>query len=109
MKVINLKNLEDFEEKLHTLRSSTARPGDLLFRGQADAAWSLRTTLERRENFNPGASKYYQRVSVIKPQVEAFTQTLPSFPDYDALIKFWQSSNSMRKLSFWETFRDTST
>jgi hypothetical protein len=99
MKIINLKNWEDFDEKLRALRSSTARPGDLLFRGHADASWPLRTTLERRGKFSPCVGTYYRVIHMIKPQIESFTETRWGVPDYEELMKFLESSDFRRRLS----------
>jgi hypothetical protein len=48
MQTISVENWEEFEARLQKIkRTVKAGPDGLLFRGQADASWSLSTTLER--------------------------------------------------------------
>jgi hypothetical protein len=80
MEQVNVKSWEEFENRLQELRTACPRPDDLLFRGQSNACWRLRTTLERRIEENLLGReyylfcKYYDTVQEIKPQVETFVE-----------------------------------
>ena len=73
MEEVRVESWEAFEIKLDALRADSKRPRYLLFRGQADSSWQLRTTLERSTNFNRDILAYYSIVSEIQPQIETFT------------------------------------
>jgi hypothetical protein len=74
MQTISVENWEEFEARLQKIkRSVKAGPVGLLFRGQADASWSLSTTLERSPSRIERVEKYYSLIREIKPQIETFT------------------------------------
>lgn len=83
MREIHLTHWAEFEERLDTLRGSRRRPDDLLFRGQANAKWSLRTTLERRGKYDLSVREYFRLLNIIKPEIESFTATEWDGPEYD--------------------------
>src|SRR5690242_19145780 len=69
----NLNTWEEFEETLRDLRKEhdqsdvQLKSSSLLFRGQEDSCWLLKTTLERRRErmlFND----YYLTISRIRPE-----------------------------------------
>src|ERR1700676_1915368 len=92
MEQVQVKCWEEFEDRLLRLRSSDPRPTDLLFRGQSNACWKLRTTLERRikDNLLDGeyrlVDKYYDCVQEIKPRVETFIEREWDKLDFSAWV-----------------------
>lgn len=82
----DVKTWGDFEEKIQQLK--TANPGLLLFRGQTDSRWPLETTLERSSERKFLVRKYYRLMSIIKPQVETFTDSKwDDVPKYEEIEK----------------------
>jgi hypothetical protein len=58
----------------------------LLFRGHADAVWTLQTTLERRGQARMRFDDYYRLiVTRVKPQIESFTRRSFEAPSYTEL------------------------
>lgn len=51
-----------------------AHVSDILFRGQADADWSLATTLERFGKFNLPLKTYERYLAAVKPAIESYTE-----------------------------------
>ena len=68
---------EEFEEKVRELHhgrrsrlaASGPRPSHFLFRGQEDASWKLRTTLERAGRTRMAYPDYYQLISKIHSEI----------------------------------------
>lgn len=83
MKEINLSCWEDFEveiaklfDRLKKIRAEkNTYISDLLFRGQANACWPLRTTLERYTTRQYSMKEYFRLMQVAKPAVESHTPT----------------------------------
>jgi hypothetical protein len=82
VEIIECRSWQEFREKVMDLESSwtpnwlqihgSAR-SKFLYRGHADAEWSLTTTLER---FNPGLTStidYFRAINSARPQIEAHT------------------------------------
>ena len=70
-----LSSLIDFEEKMVALREwreKTKTPYHLLFRGQADADWALKTTLERKGH-NLDFDCYLYAVRNCLPEIQTYT------------------------------------
>ena len=59
----------EFEDTIKEIRRE--HPTGLLFRGQADLSWELRTTLERVSRENYPISRYYGLISNIEPEISA--------------------------------------
>jgi hypothetical protein len=102
MQVISVQNWEEFEARLQKIkRAVKAGPVGLLFRGQADASWSLSTTLERSPGRIERVEKYYSLIREIKPQIETFTDRSfesPEFGDVHAIVQDYDSFS--RSLAF---------
>lgn len=65
-------------------RNVSGEAPELLFRGQADSAWPLTTTLERTGCERMSFDDYYRlAVTRVRPAVEAFTNVAWDVPDYD--------------------------
>lgn len=82
----NLNTWEEFEEALGDLRkeherSSTQLKSSLLFRGQENSSWPLRTTLDRRRE-RMLFKDYYGIITRIRPQIETLTSNEWPIPDY---------------------------
>jgi len=90
----NVETWEEFEDGLQRVReeyeqSPRSLKSSLLFRGQEDSCWSLRTTLERnRERML--FKDYYRIIERIVPQIETLTGNewpIPSYPDVEKAVK----------------------
>jgi len=86
----NLNTWEEFEEALKDIRKehdkSDAKTTPLLFRGQENSCWRLRTTLElRRERML--FADYYGLIARIRPQIETLTGSEWPIPDYPEVWK----------------------
>ncbi len=90
MQVRNVENWDSFEQELEKLRQKNTSEEirqPLLFRGQSDSRWSLQTTLERNHRDTVLFKNYYRLISVIKPEIETFTDVQWSIPDYTEVEK----------------------
>ncbi len=85
---MKIENWEDFEEKIKKIYSKVQRlktkenaskVSTPLFRGQSDAAWELKTTLDRLES-NFSVEKYYRIIRSIKSAVESYTSNRWQLP-----------------------------
>ena len=86
-----LNTWEEFEKMLGELRTEHDRATDqlkssLLFRGQENSSWLLRTTLERKRERMLFAD-YYGIITRIKPQIETLTGSEWQIPDYPQVRK----------------------
>jgi len=96
---VSCKTWEDFEVELRKLkcvrekRASESYPShvdDLLFRGQADCEWKLRTTLERKACKKWSLQDYGRLILSINPVIEEATGRqwkLPSPMEYEKWAK----------------------
>jgi hypothetical protein len=104
MQTISVEKWEEFEARLQKIkRTVKAGPVGLLFRGQADASWSLSTTLERSPGRIERVEKYYSIIREINPQVETFTDRSfesPEFGEVHAIVEDYDSFS--RSLAFGE-------
>ena len=109
METIYLKSWEEFENELRGLfdlrdkmKKKTAQDlggeskdiyiSDILFRGQSDSEWQLRTTLERTIDKPMNMLDYYTAILSSKPEIETFTGRswdLPSSTEYAS----WLNNN----------------
>lgn len=72
---------EDLQNQVRLLHEEAFPPGEvdhlsrssILYRGQGDAEWGLKTTLERKGSGPRTVSGYYRLVGVAKPLIESFT------------------------------------
>lgn len=91
MQEIEITSWEQFEAELTKIEDCYNENSDLgpflsptLYRGQSDAEWPLKTTLERHLGSETFALKdYHQTISLIQPTLEAFA---PRFPKAKAAI-----------------------
>jgi hypothetical protein len=101
MEAVPVKCWEDLEEKLRVLRAQHTSVRNLLFRGQSDSSWPLRTTLERRVDQNTQIDEYYRIISAIQPQVETFTDQKWDIQDHRSFIDLVQEYDKLSlELSF---------
>jgi FRG domain len=69
-------------------RDASGQPPELLFRGQADAGWSLTTTLERADCEGMSFDEYYRLAATrVRPTVEALTTATWDVPEYDLTLE----------------------
>lgn len=82
MKVIELDSWEQFEVSLKTLRAEMAALrkekghhyiSTPLFRGQSDASWELKTTLDRVTDRPFGMEAYFRAIQAVRPAVISIT------------------------------------
>jgi hypothetical protein len=69
----------------------------LLFRGQGDADWALKTTLDRAERAFWTFSDYFQLISSAQPQIETFTERQWHVDDF-AKLRTWAEDYDSLKL-----------
>src|SRR5215831_14666048 len=95
MQTVSVENWKEFEAQLQKIkRTVKAGPVGLLFRGQADASWSLSATLERSPGRVERVEKYYSIIREIKPQIETFTDRsfeTPEFFEVDKVVQDYDS------------------
>lgn len=81
---IDVASWEEFERAVRELRDRHPGHRALLFRGQPDAAWPLRTTLERHDGVEMPFEAYYRVIAASEPQVRSFTdeawEPIESYP-----------------------------
>jgi hypothetical protein len=86
----NLDTWEEFEREVKEIRRARADSEfPLLFRGQANACWSLSPTLERKRD-RMLFRDYYRVIDRIHPQIETLVGTLwpiPTYPEVEQLVK----------------------
>ena len=81
MKEVKLKNWEEFEEQIRELIAENKEiqsktndyHSELLFRGQADSKWKLKTSLERFTSEKYSIESYNELIRSIKNNIESFT------------------------------------
>lgn len=82
MKTEDLNTWQEFEKRLEYLeglrrvfeKGESGYTSGLLFRGQGDSGWELRTTLERyTEEVKISAESYFRSAMGVKPQIETYT------------------------------------
>jgi len=108
MREQNIGSWREFQEEVRSLRErqqSSDRPvWPLLFRGQRNAAWSLDTTLERRQGgVGMRFIDYYRHISSMRPEIETFTGHKWSIPPYPEIRNLVQEYGT---LSLKMTFGD---
>ena len=98
METRNLKNWEELEKglgelfKLHAgMQKKTERRvvSNLLFRGQSDSEWKLKTTLERNSDESMNLLEYYSIILAVKSEIETFTGRswiIPSATEFSAIL-----------------------
>jgi hypothetical protein len=87
----NVSTWEDFEKQVQDLRKEREASFDspnssLLFRGQEDSCWLLKTTLDRKRE-RMLFTDYYHVISRIRPQIETLTEREWPIPDYPEVKK----------------------
>ena len=82
-RTINLVTWEEFEEKLQELRKEHGpRFSGLLFRGQGNSYWPLKTTLERAPvKSEMSFQDYYETIYRATPTIESYTEKSWDVPD----------------------------
>jgi hypothetical protein len=89
--VKNVDSWEEFEKEVRAIQKKLRRARaeaepHLLFRGQANSAWPLETTLERAGHEGMLFSDYYRLLTVVRPQVETLVGGVwEKMPGYAAL------------------------
>jgi hypothetical protein len=91
--LITEHNLRSWEGLLKEL-SAPKDSKDLFFRGHANSAWSLTTTLERHGCDRMNVAEYYELIGRVKPQVESITGSRFDLPDYPKVLKLLESYDS---------------
>jgi FRG domain len=93
MESVPLPNWEAFTGEVQKLReqlppNASGKPPELLFRGQSDSSWPLKTTLERMDCEGMSFGDYYRlTVHRVRPTVEALTGTTWDVPDFDVSME----------------------
>lgn len=92
MKLIHLDNWEAFAPALGKITSghSELPAKKMLFRGQSDASWELKTTLERYPINLLSLETYYKTICNARPQIETYTNQsweIPTLSNYIETLK----------------------
>jgi FRG domain-containing protein len=93
MESVRLPNWQAFTAEVRKLReqlpqNASGKPTELLFRGQSDSSWPLKTTLERMDCEGMSFDDYYRlTVHRVRPTVEALTGTTWDVPDFDVSME----------------------
>ncbi len=97
MKVVAIKSWDNFENQISELygagdtKSVNARSSAVLFRGQSDSEWDLKSTLERYLNCDKiSISEYYKIIYNAKSRIENATNkkwNIPATSDYEIYLK----------------------
>ena len=94
MNVIDINTWDDFEFRLRNFRRDHGgRP--FLFRGLEDHRYELTTTLERHGSMGMSFRQYYRLISIIRPQIESFTQKEWDVPEYPEYLKWLDRNDSI--------------
>ena len=100
----NVNTWEEFESGFKNIRKERNKPDDsfnssLLFRGQENSCWPLRTTLDRnRERML--FRDYYRLIGNIRPQIETLTGKEWPIPEYPEVEKSTQNYDAFN-LQLW--------
>jgi len=89
----DLDSWEAFEEQLVLLREVREKANDrnrpsskLLFRGQKDSAWELKTSLERECLQPVTLNQYFNLITAVRPEIESQMgvrwEGVPDYPGY---------------------------
>lgn len=68
------------------MRNAGTDTQPLLFRGQANSEWSLKTTLDRSKNEGMSFAEYYRISSSFKTEVETLTEIEWVIPEYGEVV-----------------------
>jgi hypothetical protein len=82
MELIHVDTWHEFEQRVLGIKEQARRPQDILFRGQSNACWRLKTTLERRALRSFSVTEYFQLMAQIKPEIEAYTEKAWNSPNW---------------------------
>ncbi|WKZ36096.1 MAG: FRG domain-containing protein [Anaerolineales bacterium] len=90
LEIRELNHWDEFERAVrHTIIEDRDydTPRYTIFRGQPDAKWHLRTTLERMVGGNMQAENYFRLIESIQTQIETFINQRWELPDYEDFQK----------------------
>ena len=107
MEQIDLESWNDFENELKHLREYRAKAlsagggaSELLFRGQRNHFWPLKTTLERKVSKQTSFAEYFRLVSAARPQIETFTNLRWNIPEYPELREWAKDYDNVKLTQF---------
>ncbi len=98
MKEIKLNSWNEFEQQISELElnqhgkyiETQISRSPLVFRGQGDSAWKLKTTLDRYFSKEVSLNSYYLLTLIAKPKIETFTNcrwdTIPTPKEYEKWV-----------------------
>lgn len=101
---IEVKSWQECLDQLDKIELETAEaPTPLLYRGQSDSNWDLKTSLERRcPNRSFGLSEYYRIILSIAPEIRAFTSLNWELPDSGIALEEWVRDYDIRSLKAYD-------
>lgn len=97
MQTLDLDSWHDLKLQVQQLRAARGDYDEvwpLLYRGQANAEWSLETSLDRTKADVKTFDDYYQFVSAAKPVVESITGRVWPEIDFNEIDRVFNSSRS---------------
>jgi hypothetical protein len=87
MKSMPLESWSALEQAVTEIRKANAGSlVEVLFRGQADASWDIKTTLERQIGASDVVADYYRVLSRIAPRINSEFKGNWSTPDYPDIV-----------------------
>ncbi len=98
MEEINVNTWEEFESELKDVCQRCGNAGNslkpsLLFRGQENSRWQLKTTLDRKRP-RMLFKDYYRLIAKIRPQIESLMGNewpIPEYPDVERAVQSYDS------------------
>lgn len=93
MSDIRLNSWDEFELELGRLRREGR--SDYWFRGHSNAAWALESTLYRRSSGNCSLKSYYGVIFNIRREIETFTTSRWSVPEFSEVDRIVQEYDPM--------------
>ena len=95
---LRMESWEQFQAYVEGLEEPTRKLWDeVWFRGQRDATWKLKTTLERRSEKISVVRKYLGLISEIRPAIETFAGMVFDFPETRLALENHHSRKGARK------------
>lgn len=100
-----VKSLKEYIEGIQSFRDSFKSPKNILFRGQENAEWKIKSTLERAGIREIPFAEYYEQIDYLKPEINSFgyhfeRKIKPSGYDFD--FSDWRkiSTNQFPELDY---------
>ncbi|MDR4498318.1 MAG: hypothetical protein MRK02_10425, partial [Candidatus Scalindua sp.] len=64
-----IKSLKQFDEEVARIKGEFTGSSELLYRGQVDSSWKIKSSLERIRKAEISCKKYYSHIDKLKPLI----------------------------------------